>query len=46
MTGVSVVGPGAGETIQIGPVQMRILEDGATTGHRLGIGEISPAASR
>src|SRR5262249_56909017 len=26
-----------------GPVRMRILEDGSTTGHRLGIGEITIA---
>jgi quercetin dioxygenase-like cupin family protein len=40
---ISVVGPDAGETIQLGPTRMRILEDGATTGHRLGIGEITLA---
>ena len=39
MTQVSVTGPDAGESIQLGPVRMRILEDGSTTGHRLGIGE-------
>ena len=27
----------------LGPVRMRILEDGSTTGHRLGIGEITIA---
>lgn len=43
MSTVSVVGPDDGETIQLGPVQMRILEDGSTTGHRLGIGEITVA---
>lgn len=36
---VSVVGPGDGETILLGTTQLRILEDGSTTGHRLGIGE-------
>jgi mannose-6-phosphate isomerase-like protein (cupin superfamily) len=36
---VSVVGPGGGEQISLGPVRMRILEDGSTTGHRLGISE-------
>jgi quercetin dioxygenase-like cupin family protein len=41
MTGVSVTGPDGGEAIQIGPVQMRILEDGSTTAHRLGVGEIT-----
>ncbi len=40
MTQVSVVGPGEGETFLLGPaVRMRILEDGSTTGHRLGIAE-------
>ena len=41
MTRVSVVAPDGGEAIQLGPIQMRILEDGRTTGHRLGIGEIT-----
>ncbi len=40
---VSVVGPDDGETIRLGPTTMRILEDGSTTGHRLGIGEITLA---
>ncbi len=43
MTQVSVVMPGGGEAIQLGPARMRILEDGRTTGHRLGIGEITLA---
>ncbi|MGW1811733.1 cupin domain-containing protein [Streptomyces sp. NPDC002078] len=43
MTEVSVVGPEDGETIRLGPAQIRILEDGSTTGHRLGIGEITLA---
>lgn len=43
MTAVSLVGPDDGETIRLGPTQMRILEDGSTTGHRLGIGEITLA---
>ncbi|MEV2191086.1 cupin domain-containing protein [Streptomyces phaeochromogenes] len=43
MSAVSVVGPDDGETIRLGPTQMRILEDGTTTGHRLGIGEITLA---
>lgn len=38
---VSVVPPDGGEAIRLGPVQMRILEDGGTTAHRLGIGEIT-----
>ena len=41
MTQVSVVAPHGGEAIQLGPIQMRILEDGRTTGHRLGVGEIT-----
>jgi mannose-6-phosphate isomerase-like protein (cupin superfamily) len=36
---VSVVGPGGGEPIRLGPVRMRILQDGRTTGHRLAITE-------
>ena len=43
MNEVSVVGPDDGESIRLGPVTMRILEDGGTTGHRLGIGEITVA---
>jgi mannose-6-phosphate isomerase-like protein (cupin superfamily) len=41
MTEVSVVGPDAGEIIELGPARIRIIEDGATTAHRLGIGEIT-----
>jgi quercetin dioxygenase-like cupin family protein len=41
MTQISVIGPADGEVIQLGPVQMRIVEDGRTTGHRLGVGEIT-----
>ena len=43
MIKASVVGPEGGEAIQLGPVVMRILEDGSITGHRLGIGEITVA---
>ncbi len=43
MNDVSVVGPDGGELIGLGPAQMRILEDGSTTAHRLGIGEITLA---
>src|ERR1700733_3696419 len=43
MTEVSVVGPGGGEVLRLGTPQMRILEDGHTTGHRLGLGEITLA---
>lgn len=38
---VSIVSPRDGEVIRLGPVQMRILEDGSTTDHRLGVGEIT-----
>ena len=44
MTRISVTATAGGETIQLGPVQMRILEDGRTTDHRLGVGEITIAA--
>ena len=37
---ISIVGPGEG-AITLGAVTMRILEDGSTTAHRLGIGEIT-----
>lgn len=40
---VAIVLPDGGESIQLGPVRMRILEDGSTTAHRLGIGEITIA---
>ncbi|MEY9837139.1 cupin domain-containing protein [Streptacidiphilus sp. EB103A] len=43
MTDVSVVGPDDGESIQLGPTRIRILEDGSTTGHRLGMAEITVA---
>ncbi len=41
MTDVSVVGPDDGEIIDLGPARIRIMEGGATTAHRLGIGEIT-----
>jgi mannose-6-phosphate isomerase-like protein (cupin superfamily) len=46
MTSVALTGPDGGELIQLGPVQIRILEDGTTTAHRLGLAEIRlpPAA--
>jgi pimeloyl-ACP methyl ester carboxylesterase/quercetin dioxygenase-like cupin family protein len=40
---VSIVGPGDGEMTLNGPIRMRILEDGGTTQHRLGVGEITIA---
>ncbi|MGD0606662.1 MAG: cupin domain-containing protein [Streptosporangiaceae bacterium] len=41
MTEVSVIGPAGGEVLQLGPTRLRILEDGRTTGHRLGMAEIT-----
>jgi hypothetical protein len=46
MTEISVIPAAGGEAIQLGPVQMRILEDGRMTGHRLGVGEITPRSAR
>src|ERR1700761_176178 len=43
VTSVSVVGPDEGDTLLPPPTQMRILEDGNHTGHRIGIGEITVA---
>jgi mannose-6-phosphate isomerase-like protein (cupin superfamily) len=43
MADVSIVGPSDGEVAITGPVRMRILEDGSTTAHRLGLGEITIA---
>jgi mannose-6-phosphate isomerase-like protein (cupin superfamily) len=43
MTGESIVGPDGGDVVRLGPATVRILEDGSTTGHRLGIGEITVA---
>ncbi|HEX4724414.1 MAG TPA: cupin domain-containing protein [Pseudonocardiaceae bacterium] len=43
MTEVSIVGPGGGEVVVLGSTTMRILEDGTTTEHRIGIGEITVA---
>ena len=43
MTEASITGPDGGEAVHLGPITMRILEDGSTTGHRLGIGEITVA---
>ena len=43
MTQVSVVPPDGGEIALDGPIRLRILEDGATTAHRLGVAEITIA---
>jgi mannose-6-phosphate isomerase-like protein (cupin superfamily) len=43
MTAISIVRPGEGELTLAGPVRLRILEDGSTTSHRLGIAELAIA---
>lgn len=43
MSGVSVVGPDGGEVCELGAARLRILEDGGTTAHRLGVAEITLA---
>jgi mannose-6-phosphate isomerase-like protein (cupin superfamily) len=43
MAQVSLVGPADGEIALTGPVRLRILEDGSTTQHRLGVAEITIA---
>lgn len=40
MSEIRMTGPGDGEVALSGPVSLRILEDGSTTAHRLGIAEI------
>lgn len=43
MANISIVGPNEGETYSSGPLRIRILEDGSSTDHRLGMGEITIA---
>ncbi|PRY44475.1 cupin domain-containing protein [Umezawaea tangerina] len=44
MVPISIVGPGEGEVVlSSDTVRMRVLEDGSTTAHRLGIAEITLA---
>lgn len=43
MKNISIVGPGEGEVALAGPTELRILEDGTTTSHRLGVAEITIA---
>jgi quercetin dioxygenase-like cupin family protein len=43
MTQVSIVRPDGGEIALEGPIRLRILEDGSTTEHRLGVAEIAIA---
>src|ERR1700745_210566 len=40
MTAISTTTPGQGELALSGPIVLRILEDGSTTSHRLGIAEL------
>jgi quercetin dioxygenase-like cupin family protein len=40
MTEVLVTRPGEGELVVSGPIQLRILQDGSATSHRLGVAEI------
>ena len=41
MAEISIVGPADGETALSGPATVRIIEDGSTTSHRLGMAEIA-----
>lgn len=41
MTQVSLIQPAGGEQISLGPIQLRVLENGDTSGHRLGVAEIT-----
>ncbi len=41
MADVSVVGPDGGESFTLGASRVRILEDGSSTEHRIGIAEIT-----
>jgi mannose-6-phosphate isomerase-like protein (cupin superfamily) len=43
MSTISIVPPGQGELTLAGPIRLRILEDGSTTSHRLGIAELTIA---
>jgi mannose-6-phosphate isomerase-like protein (cupin superfamily) len=43
MTDVSITGPANAEVALSGPIELRILEDGQATGHRLGVAEITVA---
>lgn len=43
MSDVSIVAPDGGEIIELGPARMRIMEDGGTTAHRIGVGEVTLA---
>ncbi|NMI02211.1 cupin domain-containing protein [Pseudonocardia acidicola] len=38
---IAIVGAAQGETVSVGPMRMRILEDGGRTEHRLGLVELT-----
>lgn len=43
MTLAAIIGPHDGDKFHLGPATIRIMEDGGTTGHRLGVAEITLA---
>ncbi|PRY44770.1 cupin domain-containing protein [Umezawaea tangerina] len=43
MARLSIVGPDQGEVIELGGSRLRVLEDGSTTDHRLGVIELTLA---
>lgn len=43
MAQLSIVEPGEGEVMELGGVRLRVLEDGSTTDHRLGVVEMTIA---
>ena len=38
---IKITGPASGDVLRAGPMTIRVLEDGSSTGHRLGIAEIT-----
>ena len=38
---IKITGPAGGEVLRAGPMAIGVLEDGSSTGHRLGIVEIT-----
>ena len=46
MPKVSIVRPDDGEMFSNGPLRMRLLEDGSSTDHRLGMAEIMMPRTR
>jgi hypothetical protein len=41
MAAVDITAAGTGETIQVGPIRIRVLEDGSRTDNRIGAVEIT-----